>query len=259
VAEGKLAPVFKTIAGFRRDNGEAVRATRKHVGLIAGGTVAVDGSRFGAVNTRDKNYPRCDPAPPPPGAGRREHLALPRQARQARQARHRQKADVAEMLTTRVKRGSRGSATPVADGGTLAVLDSLVIRQGGRNSGLGLGTDLDSCCLSWNRVQQGDQSSMKLKHFSLILVDLVQSPNFRIAEWHVLAPKISLLVPPSPTSAASTFSRSLWRCRPHLARTSPSASTGSAALTGVTAPKDILICRHIQLAWRRKHYAPCCC
>jgi transposase len=60
---GKLVPDFKTIADFRRDNGAAIRATcRKFVdmcrqfGLIASGTVAVDGSRFKAVNTRDKNF-----------------------------------------------------------------------------------------------------------------------------------------------------------------------------------------------------------
>src|SRR6516165_3313458 len=60
---GKLAPDFKTIADFRRDNGEAIRGICRQfvllcreIGLIAGGTVAVDGSRFKAVNTRDKNY-----------------------------------------------------------------------------------------------------------------------------------------------------------------------------------------------------------
>jgi transposase len=60
---GKLAPDFKTIADFRRDNGAAIRAVCnrfvilcREIGLIAGGTVAVDGSRFKAVNTRDKNY-----------------------------------------------------------------------------------------------------------------------------------------------------------------------------------------------------------
>jgi len=60
---GKLAPDFKTIADFRRNNGEAIRAVCRQfvllcreIGLIAGGTVAVDGSRFKAVNTRDKNY-----------------------------------------------------------------------------------------------------------------------------------------------------------------------------------------------------------
>ena len=60
---GKLAPDFKTIADFRRDNGAAIQATCRQfvvlcrsLGLIAGGTVAVDGSRFKAVNTRDKNF-----------------------------------------------------------------------------------------------------------------------------------------------------------------------------------------------------------
>lgn len=60
---GRLAPDFKTIADFRRDNGEAIRATChqfvvlcRELGLIAGGTVAVDGSRFKAVNTRDRNF-----------------------------------------------------------------------------------------------------------------------------------------------------------------------------------------------------------
>ena len=60
---GKLTPDFKTIADFRRDNGGAIRAVCRQlvilcreIGLIAGGTVAVDGSRFKAVNTRDKNY-----------------------------------------------------------------------------------------------------------------------------------------------------------------------------------------------------------
>ena len=60
---GKLAPDFKTIADFRRDNGEAIRsacsafvAICRGLGLLSGGVVAVDGSRFKAVNTRDKNF-----------------------------------------------------------------------------------------------------------------------------------------------------------------------------------------------------------
>lgn len=60
---GRLAPDFKTIADFRRDNGEAIRATCRsfvmlcrQLGLIGGAMVALDGSRFRAVNTRDKNY-----------------------------------------------------------------------------------------------------------------------------------------------------------------------------------------------------------
>ena len=60
---GKLAPDFKTIADFRRDNGPAIQAACRQfvilcrqLGLLAGGAVAVDGSRFKAVNTRDRNF-----------------------------------------------------------------------------------------------------------------------------------------------------------------------------------------------------------
>jgi transposase len=60
---GKLAPDFKTIADFRRDNGPAIQATCvafvticRQVGLLTGGVVAVDGSRFKAVNARDRNF-----------------------------------------------------------------------------------------------------------------------------------------------------------------------------------------------------------
>jgi transposase len=56
-------PDFKTIADFRRDHGEAIQAACRrfvllcrNLGLTAGGTVAVDGSRFRAVNARDRNF-----------------------------------------------------------------------------------------------------------------------------------------------------------------------------------------------------------
>ena len=59
----RLAPDFKTIADFRRDHGPAIQAACRRfvllcrqLGLIAGGTVAVDGSRFRAVNARDRNF-----------------------------------------------------------------------------------------------------------------------------------------------------------------------------------------------------------
>ena len=60
---GRLAPDHKTIADFRRDNGPAIQAACaqfvvlcRQIGLLAGGVVAVDGSRFKANNTRDKNF-----------------------------------------------------------------------------------------------------------------------------------------------------------------------------------------------------------
>ncbi|MDR6412285.1 UNVERIFIED_ORG: transposase [Burkholderia sp. 1595] len=60
---GRLAPDFKTIADFRRDNGPAIRnVCRRFVELcrglklLSGDMVAIDGSKFKAVNSRDRNY-----------------------------------------------------------------------------------------------------------------------------------------------------------------------------------------------------------
>jgi len=60
---GRLAPDFKTIADFRRDNGPAIRkvcsrfvALCRDLHLLDGNAVAIDGSKFKAVNHREKNF-----------------------------------------------------------------------------------------------------------------------------------------------------------------------------------------------------------
>src|ERR1700732_4205311 len=60
---GQLAPDFKTIADFRKDNGKAIRevcrefvALCRKLGLLSAASVAIDGSKFKAVNARDKNF-----------------------------------------------------------------------------------------------------------------------------------------------------------------------------------------------------------
>ncbi len=63
---GRLAPVFKTIAAFRKDNGEAIRLVcREFVmlcrkfNLFKDAFVAIDGSKFKAVNSRDRNFTKA--------------------------------------------------------------------------------------------------------------------------------------------------------------------------------------------------------
>src|SRR5260221_1415349 len=63
---GRLAPDHKTIADFRKDNGRAIRkvcarfvAVCRELGLLTTASVAIDGSKFKAVNTRDKNFTRA--------------------------------------------------------------------------------------------------------------------------------------------------------------------------------------------------------
>src|ERR1700754_1493687 len=60
---GQLAPDFKTIADFRKDNGKAIRAVCREfvalcrkLDLLSKASVAIDGSKFKAVNARDKNF-----------------------------------------------------------------------------------------------------------------------------------------------------------------------------------------------------------
>ena len=62
---GRLVPDHKTIADFRKDYGKAIRqvCTRfvvlcREIGLFADACVAIDGSRFKAVNSRDRNATR---------------------------------------------------------------------------------------------------------------------------------------------------------------------------------------------------------
>ena len=60
---GRLSPDFKTIADFRRDNGKGIRnvcrrfvALCRQLNLFSEAIVAIDGSKFKAVNNRDKNF-----------------------------------------------------------------------------------------------------------------------------------------------------------------------------------------------------------
>ena len=60
---GRLAPDFKTIARFRKDNGKAIRSVCRQfvvlcqrLELFSEALVAIDGSKFKAVNHRDRNF-----------------------------------------------------------------------------------------------------------------------------------------------------------------------------------------------------------
>ena len=62
---GRLAPDFKTIADFRRNHGKAIRLVGREfvmlcrkLNVFAEAFVAIDGSKFKAVNNRDRNFTR---------------------------------------------------------------------------------------------------------------------------------------------------------------------------------------------------------
>jgi len=63
---GRLVPDHKTIADFRKNNGTAIRqvcarfvALCRTMGLLTQASVAIDGSKFKAVNNRDRNFTRA--------------------------------------------------------------------------------------------------------------------------------------------------------------------------------------------------------
>jgi transposase len=63
---GRLVPDHKTIADFRKDNGAAIRnvcarfvGLCRTMGLLTRASVAIDGSKFKAVNNRDRNFTRA--------------------------------------------------------------------------------------------------------------------------------------------------------------------------------------------------------
>ncbi len=63
---GCLVPDHKTIADFRKDNGSAIRkvcsqfvALCRQIGLLSVASVAIDGSKFKAVNNRDRNFTKA--------------------------------------------------------------------------------------------------------------------------------------------------------------------------------------------------------
>jgi transposase len=63
---GRLVPDHKTVADFRKDNGRAIRKVCarfvelcREMGPLAKASVAIDGSKFKAVNNRDRNFTRA--------------------------------------------------------------------------------------------------------------------------------------------------------------------------------------------------------
>ena len=63
---GRLSPDFKTVADFRKDNGEAIRAVCREFivlcrqfNLFSKAIVAIDSSKFKAVNNRNRNFTRA--------------------------------------------------------------------------------------------------------------------------------------------------------------------------------------------------------
>src|SRR5205814_1528308 len=111
---GRLAPDFKTIADFRKDNGAAIQSVCRQfvelcrgLKLFTGAVVAIDGSKFKAVNNRDKNYTVAKVT------GRMEQVnaSIARYLKALDQA-DREESDIAEAKSGRLKEKIAGLRRP---------------------------------------------------------------------------------------------------------------------------------------------------
>ena len=107
---GQLAPDFKTIADFRKDNGPGIKKVCarfvevcRKMGLLATASVAIDGSKFKAVNNRDKNFTRGKVE------RRRAQLeeSVARYLAQLDTADRQEPSETLELKKTRIKNGSK--------------------------------------------------------------------------------------------------------------------------------------------------------
>jgi hypothetical protein len=94
---GKLAPDFKTIADFRKDNLKPFKTVHRQflllcrrLDLFGGQLLAIDGSKFRAVNSRDHNF----------SAGKLQELIAHTDARLAEYLKALDQADAAEPAST---------------------------------------------------------------------------------------------------------------------------------------------------------------
>jgi transposase len=114
---GRLAPDHKTIANFRKDHGPAIQKVSaqfvelcRQLGLFSRAIVAIDGSKFKAVNSRDNNFTANKVA-------RRIEQAETHIARYltALERADRQGGDVAEERTPRLREKIEGLRRRIAD------------------------------------------------------------------------------------------------------------------------------------------------
>jgi len=101
---GRLVPDDKVIADFRKDNGPAIRRVCasfvnlcRQMGLLAKASVAIDSSKFEAVNNRDRNFTRRSIA------GVRRSKSVARYLFQLDTADRQEPSDVLVVKTTRLK------------------------------------------------------------------------------------------------------------------------------------------------------------
>jgi transposase len=178
---GRLVPDHKTIADFRKDNGKAIRQVCarfvdlcRQMGLLATASVAIDGSKFKAVNNRDKNFTRAK-------VERRRAQLEESVARYLSQLDTADRHEPTEALATKTERLKEKLAKLKAEMAKLAAIEAQMLASPDQQVSL---TDPDSRSMATSGRGSGVvgynvQVAVDTKHHLIVVHDVINVGNDR--------------------------------------------------------------------------------
>lgn len=212
---GRLIPDHKTIADFRKDNGGALRKVCarfvelcRQMGLLTTASVAIDGSKFKAVNNRDKNFTRAK-------VERRRTQLEDSVARYLSQLDTADRQEPSEALAAKVARLNEKLIKLKEEIGKLAVYENQMLASPDQQISL---TDPDSRSMATSGRGSGVvgynvQVAVDTEHHLIVTHEVTNSGSARIGHslqalqsWRRLFCRSRRLMP-SPIAATSTARR----------------------------------------------------
>ena len=178
---GRLSPDHKTIADFRKDNGEAIRKVCmqfvelcRQIGLLAVASVAIDGSKFKAVNNRDRNFTKAK-------MERRKKQIEESISRYLNQLDSADRQEPSEAITSRITRLKEKIGKLKEEMARLKVLENQMLAAADEQVSL---TDPDARSMATSGRGSGVvgynvQAAVETEHHLIIAHDVIQSGSDR--------------------------------------------------------------------------------
>ena len=178
---GRLSPDHKTIADFRKDNGAAIRKVCaqfvelcREIGLLATASVAIDGSKFKAVNNRDRNFTKAK-------MERRKKQIEESISRYLNQLDSADRQEPSEAITSRVTRLKEKIGKLKEEMARLKVLETQMLAASDEQISL---TDPDARSMAASGRGSGVvgynvQAAVETEHHLIIAHDVIQSGSDR--------------------------------------------------------------------------------
>lgn len=216
----RLVPDHKTIADFRKDNGDAIGKVCaqfvelcRRIGLLSAANVAIDGSKFKAVNNRDRNFTKAKMA-------RRMKQIEESVERYLHQLDSTDRQEPSEAIAARVDRLKEKIGKLEEEMARLKVLEAEMLTTPDEQISL---TDPDARSMATSGRGSGVvgynvQAAVETDHHLIVAHDVIQSGSDRASlapcryrQWWLWMSMNSMW---SPTGAITRASRSLHVSRP---------------------------------------------